>query len=153
MGNKAFNEKKYDIAIELYSKGLKINCKEKYLLYYKRSIVYNKIKKYKKAILDAINCCLENPSWYKGWLLLSENLREIYHKDAYKCLLRSKELQNQKPNITNLIKKISTNKYFIEKLNDKDYITKIDKNKKNPFALLKDPKISNLIREIIKDIN
>lgn len=165
-GNDFFKNKNFQDALNQYTKGINSDFSEKYKIYSNRSATYLKLDNIKKATLDAVECCLLNPKWDKGWLRLHECLKRLDKDElAKKCYDRHKELSdinnieipkivpNNQPNMQDLMSKISSSQTFQNKMNDNNFIKKLEENKSNPFALLSDPLIMNSFNQIMKDIS
>jgi tetratricopeptide (TPR) repeat protein len=70
--NKAYREKKFDSALNLYTKALK--CQPLAKIYSNRAITFIKLKKYKEARKDAKMSVKIDPSNIKGYLHLAKSL-------------------------------------------------------------------------------
>ena len=66
-GNEFFKNKNFQDALNQYTKGINSDFSEKYKIYSNRSATYLKLNNVKNATLDAVECCLLNPKWDKGW--------------------------------------------------------------------------------------
>lgn len=168
-GNQSFKNENYEEAIKYYTDGLSSDFENKYILYSNRSAANLKLKKIDEATSDAVESCLLNPKWPKGWSRLYECLKILKKDDlASKCLERKNELiektnskkiekpnivlNNGQPNMQDMISKISSSQTFKNKMNDRNFMKKLEENKSNPFALLSDPTIMGSFQEIMKDI-
>ncbi|KAH8813151.1 hypothetical protein F5884DRAFT_671214 [Xylogone sp. PMI_703] len=66
LGNKAIAEKKFDEAVEHFTKAIEIEPSN-YVLYSNRSAAYASKKDYKNALADAEKTTELKPDWPKGW--------------------------------------------------------------------------------------
>ena len=73
LGNKYYEEGKYEDAIKVYTELLKSDP-ENYLLLSNRSLVYIKLEDFKKAVDDAVKSTKLKPSYAKSWGRLGASL-------------------------------------------------------------------------------
>lgn len=66
-GNAAFSAKRFDAAIELFTKAIEASETPNHVLYSNRSASYASLRQFDKALEDANECVQINPSWAKGW--------------------------------------------------------------------------------------
>lgn len=66
-GNKHFAAKEFDLAIEQFTKAIDASPSPNHVLYSNRSACYASLKNFSKALEDAQECVLINPSWAKGY--------------------------------------------------------------------------------------
>ncbi|KAK7696579.1 hypothetical protein QCA50_001237 [Cerrena zonata] len=66
-GNKAFQAKDYDNAIDLFSKAIDLDP-QNHVLWSNRSAAKAAKKQYAEALEDAEKCVSLNPTWSKGLL-------------------------------------------------------------------------------------
>jgi len=65
-GNRAFGEKRFDEAINMYSEAIKIDNRN-HVYFSNRSAAYMGKNMYGQALEDAETCCKLNPKWGKGY--------------------------------------------------------------------------------------
>lgn len=66
-GNAAFSAKRFDAAVELFTKAIEASETPNHVLYSNRSASYASLRQFDKALEDANECVKINPSWAKGW--------------------------------------------------------------------------------------
>jgi tetratricopeptide (TPR) repeat protein len=130
-GNLAFQEKKFNLAIEKYS--LALNCpivdplkenEDRAAVYSNRSTTFLQIGKFKEALKDALECIKLRPDWGKGYyrkgqaLESLERLKEavIAFEIAKEKNPRSKEIQEKIVNLR--VRMISEHFYNQQKEED-----------------------------------
>ncbi|CAL1702063.1 unnamed protein product [Somion occarium] len=90
-GNKAFQAKDYDKAVELFSKAIDLEP-ENFVLWSNRSAAKAAKKQYSAALEDAEKCISVNPSWSKGYARKGAALHGLRRYDeaidAYESGLR-----------------------------------------------------------------
>eukprot|EP01035_Chromulina_nebulosa_P032991 gene32991-44139_t len=88
LGNDAFLAKKYDEAIEHYSKGLLLDP-ENAVFYSNRSACYGALKQWERAYEDALMCVSKDPKFIKGYYRLSSAQTEMKKFDDSIATLRA----------------------------------------------------------------
>lgn len=166
-GNAAFSAKKYDEAIELFSKAIEASPSPNHVLYSNRSACYASMKKFTDALKDADECIKINPTWAKGYnrkgaahlgLNDLDDAESSYKKaldldasnkiaqeglDQIKRIQASRQSQpdlglSQMFSDPNLIEKLKTNPKTAEMMKDPQLVAKILTLKDNPNALAQD---------------
>lgn len=66
-GNKHFAAKEFDLAIEQFTKAIAASPEPNHVLFSNRSACFASLKNFSKALQDAQECVLINPSWAKGY--------------------------------------------------------------------------------------
>jgi len=128
-GNKAFKEKKYEEAVDLFSRciqldprcvvrnchcnrncdfsssnfGLYLNALSDAIYYSNRAAAYIELGKYKEAVTDGRNAVLQNPSWIKGYLRLGIALLRLDDPEASDVLERAKAIEPDHHEVNNLL--------------------------------------------------
>mmetsp|Transcript_3737 Transcript_3737/g.4048 ORF Transcript_3737/g.4048 Transcript_3737/m.4048 type:complete len:563 (-) Transcript_3737:206-1894(-) len=74
-GNKAFQEKNYQEAIDNFTEAIKYNPHD-HVFYSNRSACFASLEKYQEALTDATKCVELNPGWAKGYT--RKGLAEYY---------------------------------------------------------------------------
>jgi stress-induced-phosphoprotein 1 len=66
LGNEAFKNKKFDEAIDYFTKAIEQNGND-HVFYSNRSGAYASLEKYEEAFNDAAKCVQLKPDWGKGY--------------------------------------------------------------------------------------
>lgn len=66
-GNAAFSAKRFDAAIELFTKAIEASETPNHVLFSNRSASYASLRQFDNALEDANECVKINPAWAKGW--------------------------------------------------------------------------------------
>ena len=92
LGNECFSAKKYDEAVQHFSKAIELNPND-HVFFSNRSACYASLEQYEKALEDADKCVTIKPDWSKGYL--RKGLAEFYlekHEDAEKTYQKGLDL-------------------------------------------------------------
>ncbi|KAG6333762.1 hypothetical protein ID866_5324 [Astraeus odoratus] len=157
LGNKAFQVKEYDRAIDLFSQAIAIDASN-HVLYSNRSAARAGKKLYKEALDDAEKCVSINPTWGKGYARKGaalHGLRKydeaiaayeegIRHEDSPALRKGLQEVKDAKANDggelgftqyfrdPNLLGKLATNPRTQKHLADPAFVQKIQLLQQNP---------------------
>lgn len=166
-GNAAFAAKKYEEAIELFTKAIEVSETPNHVFYSNRSACYASLKKFRQALNDASECVKINPSWPKGYTRMGaahlglgdlddaeSNYKKALEldpsnkiaKDGLDQVKRVQDARMQQPdmgltqifNDPNLIEKLKQNPKTSEMMNDPALVAKLIQFKTNPQALAAD---------------
>ena len=166
-GNAAFAAKKYEEAIELFTKAIEVSETPNHVFYSNRSACYASLKKYKEALNDATECVKINPSWPKGYTRMGaahlglgdlddaeSNYKKALEldpsnkiaKEGLEQVKRVQEARRQQPdmgltqifNDPNMIEKLKQNPKTAEMMKDPALVAKLIQFKSNPQALAAD---------------
>ena len=166
-GNAAFAAKKYEEAIELFTKAIEVSETPNHVFYSNRSACYASLKKYKEALNDATECVKINPSWPKGYTRMGaahlglgdldeaeSNYKKALEldpsnriaKEGLDQVKRVQEARRQQPdmgltqifNDPNMIEKLKQNPKTSEMMKDPALVAKLIQFKSNPQALAAD---------------
>jgi tetratricopeptide (TPR) repeat protein len=114
MGDDFFNENMFEEAIEKYTLALDLDSDDKYKIYLNRCLSFYKLKKYNKALSDAIKATRLKPDNAKSWGRLGSCLSALGKKSqAIYAFKKAYELEPLNENY-----KIESNKEI--DLNDSD---------------------------------
>ena len=144
-GNQLVQERKYQEALECYTKAIEIDSKDP-ILYSNRSLMYYNLKDYDNAIKDADVAILLKPNHSKAYLRKGNALEA--KKQYYEALnTYSAGLQNDENN-TQLLEAYDKLNIFLQNQTQnyhedefKDLYEKNDKNLVEKYALKKNVKI------------
>ncbi|EAN77864.1 stress-inducible protein STI1-like, putative [Trypanosoma equiperdum] len=113
-GNEAFTAKRYEEAIEWYTKAINVDPQSEgaAALYSNRAACWNALAKYKEALEDAEGCISVKPQWFKGYFRKGAALQAMGNYDeAQKALQQSlktdpnnEELMARLQEINNILK-------------------------------------------------
>ena len=155
LGNKSFNNKNYDKALEYYKQGLELDDTN-FILYSNCSAAYLKLNDIKNALKYSIKCTKLNPEWSKGWNRLGTSLMLNNKNDkaliAYK---RALELESDNKHSKEMILKLKKLQNINNIDTESDSEIEIDYNTKqsNNFDMnklfqnmLSNPKMFNKIQ-------
>lgn len=109
-GNDAFAAKKYDEAIELYSKAIALEPSNP-VFYSNRSACYFSKKQYQNALEDALLCVDKDPKFVKGYLrLVSAQIELGNFDDAETTLKAALTVEPSNELVVRKIKELKTRK-------------------------------------------
>jgi stress-induced-phosphoprotein 1 len=80
LGNDAFKDKRYEEAIEHFSKAIECNPTDQ-TFYSNRSACFVNIGRYEEALKDGENCIKINPSWPRGFQRKGNALEYLHRID------------------------------------------------------------------------
>lgn len=155
LGNKAFANKDFKGAVDLFTKAIEVSPTENHVLFSNRSGAHASLEEYDAALKDAEKCIAINPSWAKGYNRLAvaemglanfEKAKEAYEKTlsidpnnatAKDGLVQVEKALNASSNFDqqNLIAKLLANPKTAAYLNDPEFLKKVQAIQKNPQSL------------------
>lgn len=110
LGNKAFAEKNYEVAIQHYLKGIQINPNN-HILFSNRSACHFSLQDYDKAADDAKQCIKLNPAFIKGYYRLAQALMEQKDWDgSYNTVRQGLSLDAENAQLTRQLRTIRQQK-------------------------------------------
>jgi len=118
--------------------------KEKALVAYKKSFELDPTNKYNKDMMEQLDCELNDTE--------DEDDVNILPETSLPNLPNMSNLPNLTPQMGNMFDKMLNNPKIKEKMQDKDFQKKIMESQKNPFAMLGDPDMMELMREMMKEL-
>lgn len=101
-GNEAFKEKKYEEAVDLFSRCIQLDPSDA-IYYSNRAAAYIELGKYKQAVTDGRSAVLQNPKWIKGYLRLGTALLRLDDPEASDVLERAKALEPDHHEVDDLL--------------------------------------------------
>jgi len=166
-GDRAFASKDFQKAIDLFSKAIKKAPKD-HMLYSNRSASFLALKKYKKALNDAIKTIHYKPTWSRGYVRLGaatfclgeldEAEESYYHalridpsnKQAQEGLKKVQEAKSPSVELDffdnpNLIKKLQNNPEVSDHMKDPTMIEKVKKMAACFKELYDDPRLMEIL--------
>lgn len=166
-GNQLFTAKKFDEAIEAFSKAIELSPEPNHVLYSNRSACYASLKKFDNALQDAQDCVKINPSWAKGYnrvgaaqfglgqlddakLSYSEALKldpsNKMAQEGVNAIESAQELLSAGPDMglgqlfsdPNMIAKLKLNPKTADMMKDPALVAKVEQMRSNPQAFAGD---------------
>jgi len=179
LGNEAFSAKKYEDAIEHFSKAIELNSND-HVFFSNRSASYACLEQYEKALEDASKCVQLKPDWSKGYT--RKGLAEFYlgkYEDAEKTYQKGLELDPTNQQLKEGLERVQESKeeggesggfggQFMQQamgklltnpetaayFQDPEFVKKLTAIQKNPQMIslyMNDPKISKAFQVILSD--
>lgn len=175
LGNECFSAKKYEEAVQHFSKAIELNSND-HVFFSNRSACYASLEEYEKALEDADRCVSIKPDWSKGYL--RKGLAEFYlekHEEAEKTYQKGLELdpsnQQLKEGLDRVkeskesdsgfgggnfmqqaFAKLLTNPETAAYFQDPEFMKKLTAIQKNPQSMslyMNDPKIQKAFQVIL----
>ncbi|CCK68761.1 Hsp90 cochaperone STI1 KNAG_0B03200 [Huiozyma naganishii CBS 8797] len=166
-GNSAFAAKKYDEAVDLFTKAIEVSETPNHVLYSNRSASYASEQKFNEALKDALECTKINPSWAKGYTregaahfgmgnlddaeasykkALELDANNKIAKEGIEQIQRVQSQRQAQPDLgltemfndPNLIEKLKNNPKTAELMNDPQLVAKLLSFRSNPNGLAQD---------------
>ncbi|GAV28448.1 hypothetical protein PMKS-001919 [Pichia membranifaciens] len=122
-GNDCYKTKKYQDAVEFYTKGLNVCCDVKYIeaaLYLNRAACNLELKNYRRCINDCKECLMRQPKNVKALFRAAKAYFAIEHYDeALKVLSFAVSIDDKNLAVNTLLQKCEGKIAYIEELKEK----------------------------------
>lgn len=176
LGNECFSAKKYEEAIQHFTKAIELNPND-HVFYSNRSACYASLEEYEKALEDADKCVNLKPDWSKGYT--RKGLAEFYldkYDDAEKTYQKGLELDPNNQQLKEGLERVKQSKSeessagnnFMQQafgkllsnpetaafFQDPEFVKKLTAIQKNPQMIslyMNDPKIQKAFQVILGD--